>query len=82
MSLPKTKAQRGAPLPRNVVKALVTLVQSGGESEALRCLGISKNALIRAMAGLNVLHGTAAAIREGLCTVETARTELARIPES
>jgi hypothetical protein len=60
------KNAAGTPPPAEVAQAVRQLVDTVGEREAMRRLGLSRTALVRVIAGLGVRRGTIALCQIGL----------------
>ena len=65
---PQSRKAKGRPLRKESLSAARDLVRSVGENEAARILGVSRNALYRALAGMSVLAGTELLIERGLAS--------------
>lgn len=68
-----TFAPRGIPLPSPVRDRLSRYVERVGEHEAVAALGISRNALARALGGLRLYGTTRNLIRDRLDRIEATR---------
>lgn len=62
----------GAPLPDPIRRRLAALVASDGERLTVARLGISRQSLARALAGLALYPGTHALIRQRLDALDAA----------
>lgn len=58
--------RRLVPVPSNIRARVSEMLRDHGASEGARRLGVSKEAAIRVIAGLDVMRGTLAILREHL----------------
>jgi hypothetical protein len=70
----KIRRPRGRPISPEHRAKLRRLVDAVGPREAAERLGVSRTALVHALADLDILRGTALAIVAGLSALEGVRT--------